>query len=505
MAKKTKIKFKDVSSSSRPKGIKENWQHFMRYKFKPFFLRNHKRNLKALISIVCCFVVLLGVTGIFFADRILSRIRFNEGYSGDVNATFAEEEDISFQSMFDVDADSLNDLLKAWATNGGEKMKSKNVINVLLIGHDGDEESSRSDSMMLVSLNKKTKKIVLTSFLRDSYTYMDISRSERFDKTNHAYAWGGVSALIETLENNYKIEIDHYVTIDFKSFVSAINAVGGVDVEVTEAEAKYMNRTTHFNDFKSGKSVHLDGEHALIFSRIRKLDDEAKRTDRQKRLVTALIKSTKTATVSELTKLIDGVLPYVATNYTKRELVSLGTQAITGGWMNYPIISQTQPDEEFREGVEMRTWSYPNLFVWIVDYPLAAQKVQTSIFGSSNIQIDLATHQSALDLLRSKNIDSSDVTENSGDGNGYDYDYDNDYDYDYDSGRRTTRNRFWEDITSLFTRRSSDYEDDPYQDEEPHEDEPADEEPVTEPAQDPEPEPEPGPEPQSVLESIFNF
>lgn len=433
-----KFKFTDVSSSSRPKGIKSRWKHFCRHKLKPFFYRNHKRNLKALISIVVCFVLLLGVTGFLFADRFLSKIGYNEGYSGDMNATFEEEEDISYESMYDVDADSLNELLKAWATNGGEKMKSKNVVNVLLIGHDGDAQSTRSDSMMLVSLNKKTKQIVLTSFLRDSYTYMDINGSERYDKTNHSYAWGGVNALIETLENNYKIEIDHYVTIDFKSFVKAIDAVGGVNVEVTEKEAAYMNRTTHFDDFKSGDSVHLDGEHALIFSRIRKLDDEAKRTDRQKRVIGALIQSTKSATVSELTALVDSVLPYVATNYTKRELVSLATQAITGGWMNFPITNQTEPEEEFREGVEMKTWSYPNLFVWVVDYPLAAQKLQTSVYGSSNIEIDLATHQSALDLLRSKSIEeeNNDSSEYYSEY-GYDYNYGDDYGY----GRNYTTTR----------------------------------------------------------------
>ena len=70
--------------------------------------------------------------------------------------------------------------------------------------------------------------------------------------------------------NNYKIEIDHYVTINFSAFTKAINAVGGVNVPVTEKEAKFMNDTTHFDDFKSGDSVHLDGAHALIFSRIRK-------------------------------------------------------------------------------------------------------------------------------------------------------------------------------------------------------------------------------------------
>ena len=97
---------------------------------------------------------------------------------------------------------------KSWATNGGEHIYSKRVINILLIGEDDEDGSHRSDSTMLVSVNTKTKKITITSFLRDSYTYMDINGSERYDKTNHSYGWGGAAELMEVLSNNYKIKID---------------------------------------------------------------------------------------------------------------------------------------------------------------------------------------------------------------------------------------------------------------------------------------------------------
>ena len=425
----------------KPMSIKK----WFRTVFKPFFMKDHKRNLKAAIAIVSCFAVLFFITAVIYANRVLDGINYGDGYSGNADATFDDvvDEDLNYRSMFDVtDAESLKELLKSWATNGGEKMHSRNVINVLLIGEDNDDESHRSDSMMLVSLNKKTKQIILTSFLRDSYTYMDINGSERYDKTNHSYSWGGTQALIETLQNNYKIEIDHYVTINFSAFTKAINAVGGVNVPVTEKEAKFMNDTTHFDDFRSGDSVHLDGAHALIFSRIRHLDGEVERTDRQKLVIKALIAKAKTLSVSELTNLCDTIMPLVSTDYSKLELVSLGTQALSRGWADYPLTSQTKPDEDLREGVTMNTWSYNNLFVWIVDYPVAAQRLQKSIYGTTNIEIDEETHKSALDMLSEAN-----TTTYGGNYNDYDdgYYYNSkyyNYGYNYGYGEETTRQRW---------------------------------------------------------------
>lgn len=476
-SKSSSGRFEDITSSSKPEGVKNGFNFWLKYKFKPFFLRNKKRNLKTLIAIVSCFAVLAGVGAFFYANHLLNKINFN-GYSGNADATFADDldEDLSYSSMYDVtDAESLKELLKGWATNGGEKMKSKNVINVLLMGEDNDDGSHRSDSMILVSLNKKTKKIYLTSFLRDSYTYMNIGGSERYDKTNHSYAWGGPMSTIEVLENNYKIKIDHYVIVDFGSFVKAINAIGGVNVPVTEEEAAYMNRTTHFDDFKSGKSVHLDGEHALIFSRIRYNDSEVNRTDRQKLVITALIKKTKQSSVGQLGNLVDTILPFLTTNYSKREIISLGTQAFAQGWMDYEIIAQTQPEEELREGVEMQTWSYSNLFVWIVDYPMCAMNLQNTIYGTTNIKIDPATHQSALSMLRSSDGSEYDSdydytndynndydSDYNGDGDNQDYDYDYDYDEDKDDYETTTKRRI---APPWFTRRNNeeptDYEEDP--------------------------------------------
>ena len=397
----------------------------MDFKFKPFFLKNQKRNLKAILSILICLVLVVSAAGGAYIRKMLSLINVSSGDFGNPDATFAEEmqnedEAMSFNTIADImSADSIKELLKAWATNGGEKIYNKKVINVLLIGEDDEDGSHRSDSTMLVSVNTKTKKITITSFLRDSYTYMNINGHERYDKTNHSYAWGGATTLMQVLSDNYKIKIDHYVSINYKSFKAAVDALGGVSVPITEKEAKYMNRTTRVKGFESGDSVLLNGERALIYARIRKLDSEIERTRRQRELISSVIRNVKASSLSDLNYAIETFLPYITTNYSSGEILSLGMQALSEGWLKYEIVSQVMPTEELRYGVSnFRTYT-GNLDVWIVDYIKAARELQLGLYGQTNIEINPLTHISAIDLARGKSSSSNNYDDNN--------DYNNDY------------------------------------------------------------------------------
>lgn len=422
--------FEDISSHSAPKGFKNKLKYFKDFKLRPFFLRNKKRNLKAILSIVICLVLVFSAVGGAYIRKIFSLINYNEGHQGNPDATFATEyeEDISFETIYDIEgAENVKDLLKSWATNNGEHLYSKNVINVLLIGEDNEDGSARSDSTMLVSVNTKTKKITICSFLRDSYTYMDINGSERYDKTNHSYSWGGPAKLMEVLSNNYKIKIDHYVSINYASFIAAVDALGGITVPVTEAEASYMNRTTKLKGFESGDNVLLDGQHALVYARIRKLDSEVERTRRQRELISSLIQNVKSSSLADLNNAIQTFLPYVTTNFSTSEILSLGTKAITDGWLKYEITSTVMPDEEFRMSAKgFRTYT-GYLDVWIVDYIKAARSLQLLLFDNTNIEINPETHISAIDMV-----------------NG-DYSSQNTYNnYEDEEETTTRRNNFWE-------------------------------------------------------------
>ena len=143
----------------------------------------------------------------------------------------------------------------------GEKINDKNVINILLIGSDASAsdpnranvtDKGNTDVMMICSINPEKKTIKLVSVMRDSYTYLD--KFDRYAKLNAACANGGPGYLVETIENNFKIEIDGYVMVDFDSFVHVIDVLGGVRVDVPAYVANYFG-----NGFPSGNDVLLNG------------------------------------------------------------------------------------------------------------------------------------------------------------------------------------------------------------------------------------------------------
>ena len=299
--------------------------------FTRFWRKNNRRNVKLLV-VILLLVLLLGALGFtLFITQKLNLIGYDSGvdFEHADQTDIVEEEDPVFTPMHNVtDASSLRDWLQKWARNNGEKMHSKNVVNCLLCGVDTQEETSgRTDAMILVSLNKKTRKITLASFMRDSYTYMNINGQDRWYKINSAYNWGGAATLVETIEDNYKIEIDNYVTVDFDTFPQLINALGGVEIEVEEYEAKYIRRTSSHKKFPYGEKVKLNGDQALIYSRIRHSDNDGdlSRTRRQRKLIMALIDKAKSASVGQLNNMLNTVLPYVQTNYHRAQIHSLST------------------------------------------------------------------------------------------------------------------------------------------------------------------------------------
>lgn len=204
--------------------------------------------------------------------------------------------------------------------SSSELEHSADVMNVLIIGLDDDEGTgqSRSDSMMLVSLDSKNKQIKLTSFLRDMWVEIPDYTTA---KLNAACSHGGPELVIDTIEYNFKIDIDNYVVIDFDIFVDIVNELGGIDVDVSEAEADAMAK---FNCIVTpGENVHLDGEQTLWYARIRKCDSDFQRTERQREVVSLLFEKLKTKNVSELYKLGLNVLQKVQTGFTKDDVKNI--------------------------------------------------------------------------------------------------------------------------------------------------------------------------------------
>ena len=202
------------------------------------------------------------------------------------------------------------------------------VSNILLLGVDGSaESSSRSDSMILVSVDFVHSKIKLTSFLRDSW--VEIPSKGKKAKLNAACSYGGPQLVVDTIEYNFGVDIDHFVMVDFNMFTEIIDNLGGVDVEVTSKEAKFINNTTR-HTVESGESVHLNGAEALVYCRIRKLDSDYMRTYRQRKVITALINQAKSAGISTLISTMQEVFPLIKTDMSAAEITGLAYKAGLG-------------------------------------------------------------------------------------------------------------------------------------------------------------------------------
>ena len=215
------------------------------------------------------------------------------------------------------------------------------VRNILFIGSDAREGlgGQRSDSMILFSIDNKNHKIKLTSFMRDSYVYIP---SKGYNtKLNAAFNYGGAQLLMETLEYNFGVEIDEYVMVNYDVFIELVNLLGGITVhDVTEAEAKYMRDKVNRPKFKAGTN-HLDGRTAMWYCRIRYVDNDFRRTERQRKVLSAIIdKATKTNPFT-LVEIVKQVLPNISTNIDRNNLLSLGAGALL--YMHYDILQQQVP------------------------------------------------------------------------------------------------------------------------------------------------------------------
>lgn len=261
-------------------------------------------------------------------------------------------------------------------------MHDSKVTNILLIGVDGSssDTSLRSDTMLMMSIDRNNKKIKLTSFLRD--TWAVIPSTKAYNKLNAACAYGGAQLVIDTIEYNYNVKIDHYMLIGFDMFQTIIDSVGGIDVEVTEKEAQFMRATARATrEIQSGESVHMNGAQALVYCRIRKLDSDFMRTHRQRKVITALIKKAETASPLTLKKLADKVLPMVQTDISPMELTKLVFGAPK--YIGYDIKSERVPHEN--------TWSSQTKkgqSVIVTDFDANIQFLKTYLYSTDPVEED---------------------------------------------------------------------------------------------------------------------
>lgn len=296
---------------------------------------------------------------------------------------------------------SLQDMIKTWYYNG-VPCSSSHVLNVLLIGEDtrGDEildEDTRADAAIIASVNIDTKQITLTSVLRDTYAYWETTEGDKstgqFGKINGAMSTGDINAYINCVENMYKIDIDNYVIVNFDSFESIVDALGGVTLEITTAEIneinshqkRYGNVTIEKTFEGNSGEIELTGEQALAYCRIRKLDSDNARADRQKTCLIEIFNEAKDASNVKLLKIVNSLIPYVKTGFSKSEIVQIAKYAFSQGWLKFDTQMTTVPEARINEKGAGGT--YYGAWCWKSDFPQDAYNLQTMLYGKSSITL----------------------------------------------------------------------------------------------------------------------
>lgn len=312
------------------------------------------------------------------SDTNLQQPITEETDSEDANSTLPDspEEDITTLE---------NKIRKNMEENSTPIQYDKNVFNVLLIGSDTREieGSGRSDAMILVSINKKSKKIIATSFLRDIYLQIPDRSNNRL---NAAYAFGGPDLLMDTIEQNFRIQVDQYASIDFYSFIDIVDAVGGVTLDVTEEDIPVINayilelnrltKQKEDKDYltKSG-TLQLNGKQALAYSRNRYVGNgDFSRTEKQRKVLEQVYMKIKDLNLLQLKELFDIVLPKVTTNLTEGEIFSM--ILALPSYVNYQLEQWSVPASDSYESLRIR-----GMAVLGIDFDESIQEINRRIYN----------------------------------------------------------------------------------------------------------------------------
>lgn len=299
-------------------------------------------------SIVLSILLLIGGSGLLYYYSVLNSLKFvdiSDNTSTKATSSTLPTSDGTFS--------------KSQLSND-ELLEDSKVLNVMLFGEDNarGQEFGRSDSMIMLSIDNRHKKLKMTSFQRDSYVYVD---GYGYDKLTNAYAYGGPKLTIQTIESNFGIKVDRYAVVDYASFIDIIDVLGGIDLELSQEEIDYINYQLYKNKQSDTRTtitdapgkVHLTGQQALWYARNRGLDsseegigiagDDWDRTSRQRKLLETMFNDMKGADLTQIISIVGKVGPLVTTNLKKDEITALVSHSMT--YLTYSVEQYTVPEE----------------------------------------------------------------------------------------------------------------------------------------------------------------
>ena len=299
-----------------------------------------KRVLLIILSVLLALLILAGVGASVLLTQTLNMI--NRDTSVEETLT-AEEIEMILQETDPEDEDFTGEELTedevALDNENVELLGQKSeLINILLIGQDRRENQGRqrSDSMILCTVNLDEKTLVMTSFLRDTYVTIPDWNGKSYsnNRLNVNYAIGGMGMLDKCMEENFGVVVDYNLEVDFSGFTKIIDTMGGVDIELTRAEAGYLK-----DGLKAGMN-HLNGKQALNYSSIRKLDSDFGRTNRQRTVLLALLNKVRSMSLKEVSNLITTVLPMITTDMSNGDMLEVAAKVV-------PILPELQVTTQY--------------------------------------------------------------------------------------------------------------------------------------------------------------
>lgn len=305
-----------------------------------------KKQALSIIGLIASLILLLILVIVLIFNHYYGLLNTDGQKINNSDAMVYSDVDYSLPDTLDKDAEE-NKLKELIADS--EKISDEAVMNILLIGEDIRDTATggagNTDVMMIISVNTDLKTITLTSVMRDCYVWIPGWYSTRI---NAAYYHGGEELLEETIEEYMGIEIDRYVLVNFESFIEIVDTIGGLDIYVTDDEAngyewadpngentrgmqnpldeqnKYLGNPVGTDYLESGGYLHLNGNQALAYARLRYVgDSDYERTQRQRTVITEMIKKSREMSVLEMDSLLTSILPQITTNITKSEAAGL--------------------------------------------------------------------------------------------------------------------------------------------------------------------------------------
>lgn len=276
--------------------------------------------------------------------------------------------------------------LKNIEVNEGVAEQLKGYRNIVLFGVDARADTydnTRSDGIIIASINEETKEVKLTSIYRDTMVYIE---GHGYDKITHAYAYGGPELAINTINKNFDLDIKEFVAVNFDAVIDIIDAVGGVSINITSAEVAEINKNIDSLAKQTGKQCakisgagthNLNGGQALAYARIRKLSGgDYKRTERMRDVLNVGFKKVKTLNVAQLNSLVNKLLPRVYTNVTSKDILAL-----------VPDVAKYNVTESAGWPYDLKGATIDKWYCVPVTLESNVQKMHKELFGNDNYEV----------------------------------------------------------------------------------------------------------------------